>query len=110
MKGCFRSQRENSLFVQKAFDGEKRQKGTEAKRDSQPLGPLRLGYRGCSGQWPLHRDVHLAMLFEKEQMPLTRSRTNRGILSPSTTTPDRFYIGRVRPSSFKKRIHISASN
>src|SRR5947209_9842142 len=110
MKGCFRGKRQNSLFIQKAFDGEKRQKGAEEKRDSQPLGPLRLGYRNCSGQWPLHRDFELVMLFEKEQMPLTRSRANRSILFPSPTTPDRLDRGRVRSSPFKKSIQISASN
>src|SRR5260370_24809263 len=110
MKGCFRGKRQNSLFIEKAFDGENRQKGAEGKRDPQPLRPLRLGHRGHSGQWPLQRDFVVVLLFEKEQMPLTRSRANRGILFPSPTTPDRLDRGRVRSSPFKKSIQNSASN
>src|SRR5512135_2874388 len=109
MKGCFRGKRQNCPIVQKAIDRESRQKGSQGKRDPQPLGPLRLGHRGRSGQWSFHRDFELVMLFEKEQMPLTRSRANRGILFPSPTTPDRLDIGRVRSSPFKKSIQIWTS-
>src|SRR5258708_24357551 len=43
-------------------------------------------------------------------MPTARGWTNRSIIAPGPTTPDRLYIWRVRPSTLKEKAHVSVSD